>query len=234
MYHPSHDMDFSMAIPSPQCRACGVWASDELILSPCEKCSNGAKAPTPTEESKALFDRVRFHREAAAVERCHVKPHLLRYSVGHHTNAVSSLVIQAWMMAHDMSLPRAELLVAVHNHDEPELISGDIPSVVKDLIGPMVEQIETSAARFLGLHVELTEEEALYLAAADRFEIWLWRFDEAAMGNSTALAWCTGYEQKWRDNPLPWPFMDLMEEVLAHKGLPKLSWPELSTIGGLS
>lgn len=33
-----------------------------------------------------LINRVRLAREGSAVERCHAHPHLMRYSVGHHSN----------------------------------------------------------------------------------------------------------------------------------------------------
>lgn len=181
-----------------------------------------------------LFDRIRLHRMAAAIERCHCKPHALRYSNGHHTHDVVTLVIQTWREAHDGALPRAELIAAAHVHDHPEIVTGDVPSPIKDMLGERLCAVDANVERWLGIHPQLTEEEALYLAAADRFELWLWGWEEMARGNSQVWDWCVGYEGSWREKPLPWPFMDLMEEVLAHKGVPHLDRKTLNEAGGLA
>jgi 5'-deoxynucleotidase YfbR-like HD superfamily hydrolase len=181
-----------------------------------------------------LFERIRYHRMAAAIERCHLKPHLMRYSVGHHTHDVVTLLIQCWREAHNGALPRAELLVAAHIHDHPELIVGDIPSPVKDLLEGKLDHVEHNVERWLGLHPELTGEEHLYLASADRFELWLWCYEEMARGNQDVRDWADAYHAAWVDSPLPWPFMDLIDEVLAAGGVPHVPRSLLNEAGGLS
>jgi len=184
--------------------------------------------------SASLFERIRFQRMAATIERCHCKPHLMRYSVGHHTHDVVTLLIQCWRESHDGELPRAELLVAAHVHDHPELVVGDIPSPVKDLLGGKLDAVETNVELWLGCHSILTEEEALYLVAADRFELWLWCYEEMSRGNQDVRDWAEAYLIAWQTKPLPWPFMDLIDEVAAAGGVPHVTRNILNEAGGLN
>jgi 5'-deoxynucleotidase YfbR-like HD superfamily hydrolase len=180
-----------------------------------------------------LFERVRYHRQAAAVERCHLKPHALRYSVGHHTHDLVSLLLQCWKHAHEGELPRAELIVAAHVHDHPELTIGDVPSSVKDLLGATLDGVEERITKWLGCQTELTEEEALYLAAADRFELWLWCWEEMARGNVEVLCWAERCQARFEEAPLPRPFMELIDEVQAAGGVPHITPARANEIGGL-
>lgn len=180
-----------------------------------------------------LLDRVRLAREGAAVERCHTRSHLLRYSVGHHTFDAVTLLLFCWAEAHEGQLPRAELIVAMIAHDLPELITGDTPSPVKDLFGEKVAAVDRRVESYLGLDVDLTDEERLYLEAADRFELWLWCIEEKKRGNSSFEDWVESYYAKWQVSPLPWPFMDLVDEVLSSDGLRRLEWAQLKEIAGL-
>lgn len=180
-----------------------------------------------------LLDRIRLHRMSSAIERCHTKPHLQRYSNGQHTHDVVSLIIQCWREAHDGELPRAELLVAAHVHDAGEIVTGDVPSPIKDLLGAALCAVDTNVERWLGCCPELTPEEREYLDAADRFELWLWCYEEIARGNVTVLDWTTSYEELWASRPMPEPFMDLLSVIKRH-GIQHLSRKQLNEAGGLA
>lgn len=180
-----------------------------------------------------LYNRLILDRQAAKIERCHIKPHIRPYSVGSHTHDVVSLLIMAWQ---DMfgELPRAELLVAAQAHDKGEIVTGDIPSPVKDILGDRVHEVDRRVEFYLFGKIELTDIETEYLAAADRFELWLWCWDELSMGNTTVTDWMEGYEELWARVPLPPPFMILLKRVRESRGLGQVSRPRLNEIGGLS
>lgn len=183
-----------------------------------------------------LLDRVRITREGSAVERCHQLPHSLRYSVGHHTLDLMSLLTLSWKVAHDGELPRAELLVAAMYHDTPaERITGDISSPVKRLLGSEpLEEMEAEVLRRIGIHVELTDEEVEYLHGADRLELWLWAREECEFrGNTAALTFCRAYDEMWETNPPPWPMLDLVEQVRVNGGVGRLDGDIMSEWAGV-
>jgi 5'-deoxynucleotidase YfbR-like HD superfamily hydrolase len=231
--HPSHRIVENLArSPFPYCTECMVEGYSAEIQDECSV-AREAREKVQAAMGGNLFDKIRFQRMASAIERCHMKPHLMRYSIGHHTHDLVTLLIQCWKEAHDGALPRVELLVAGHVHDHPEIITGDVASPIKDLLGEKLAAVDRKAEQWLGCAMDLTEEEALYLHAADRFEFWLWAQEEIARGNVEVHDWSDSYETAWREKPLPWPFMDLMEEVLA-KGMPHLNREQLFKAGGLN
>lgn len=184
-------------------------------------------------EAPPTLNRLRFMREASAIERCHKRPHLQRYSVGHHTHDALTLLILCWKEAHEGQLPRAELMAAMHIHDHAERVTGDIDGCLKETLGTMIDHVEEHVERFLDLRYELTEEEVQYLIAADKFEIVLWAYEETARGNATFMDWVDSYKRGWWIKPLPWPFMQLLDEVLAGR-LTLMTNAEMLTAGGLS
>ncbi len=180
-----------------------------------------------------LFERVRYDREAAAVERCHTKPHLLRYPVGLHTHDVLSLIIHCWRWDHDGALPRAELMLAAHAHDKGELVSGDVPSPTKDLLGEQLERLDQRVEANLYGDFELTAEEAHYIEVADRFELWLWAIEEMERGNNTVRPWALRYEGRFETLDLPPSFEKLMVQYNAHTGRLAMSGREILAFGEL-
>ncbi len=180
-----------------------------------------------------LFDRIRFHRQAAAAERCHIKVHLLRYSVGGHTHDVLSLFIQCWREAHEGRLPRAEAMAAMHIHDHPELVTGDIGSHIKDRLGGLLDEVEHNVDCWLGLSYDLTDEEKEFMHAADRLEFCLWAYEEMlGRGNRDVLDWLQAYLNQFAVKPLPEPFMRILQA--AEDGLPHLTRKTLFEAGGMS
>lgn len=126
-----------------------------------------------------LTSRVRYARSGGSIERCHQRPHLLRYSVGHHTFDMMTLLTICWRAGHGGQLPSANLLIAAMAHDiGGEPITGDINSPIKAMLGAKLEAVDQRGEEFLGFDVPLTEEEALYLRAADKVECYLWVVDE--------------------------------------------------------
>lgn len=193
--------------------------------------------------SAPLYSRVRFTREAFDVERCHTHPHVLRYSVGHHSAGVVALIIQTWLEAHG-ELPRAELMAEALYHDAPELVVGDIPSPVKHLMGEELEQAEDKALSWLlpwparehrpGSNA-LTDKERWWLDAADAVELFLWCLEEAYMrGNKTFDPWITYYRNKWIEDPslLPMTFHNIVEQA-SLKVMIRMPWSELKEVAGL-
>ena len=181
---------------------------------------------------RTLLNKIRLMREGANVERCHRKPHLMRYSVGHHTCDVVSLVILCWQEAHGGALPRAELLVAAQVHDTAgESITGDIPGSIKGMLGDKIKLVDQEAEEWLGLNVYLTQEEEDYLHAADKLEFVIWAFEEAERGNASFNGWIEAQCALWEEKPMPPPFMDILD-TLGTWG--HLTNKELNEIGGLS
>lgn len=185
----------------------------------------------------SLIERVLFDREAASVERCHTKPHLLRYSIGHHTQDLVTLLVHCWKQDHDGQLPRAELLIAGLAHDKPELVTGDVPSPTKDLLGERLEELDRRVEASLYGELDLTEIEQCYLRVADRFEIWLWCLEEIERGNRTFGPWeVTGrnkLESLIAKEEVPPSFVELFWDYSARLGRHALRGDEIMTIGGL-
>lgn len=186
----------------------------------------------------ALVQRIRFAREAFDVERCHTHPHLLRYSVGHHSAGVASLVIQTWLSAW-AELPRAELITAALYHDGAELVTGDLPSPTKTLLDGALDKVEERVGYFLCDHAATLEpQEQEWLEAADAVELFLWCLEEVFMrGNRTFIGWVHYYLDSWRLNPLPEPFDKVCDDAwLKHSSLnpdARLLWSQLKEIAGL-
>lgn len=178
------------------------------------------------------LERLRFDRQAARVRRCHTKPYIEEYRIGGHTHNVVSLIAIAWRERFG-ELPRAELLLAAQAHDKGELVTGDIPSPVKDLLGEQAEEVDGRVERFLFGELDLTDTEAAFLAAADRFELWLWCWDEIELGNRGVEDWADNYAKKWREEPLSAPFDRWFIEIQAAGGLGHCTAEEVMRIGGL-
>lgn len=176
-----------------------------------------------------LWKRVSLAREGSAVERCHAHDHLKSYSVGHHTLDLITLLTLCWQAAHKGALPRAELLVAAAFHDVPERITGDVPSPIKDMLDGALDAMEARALKWLGVDPILTEEEAEYLLAADRLELCLWAIEEGRRGNRTFMSWVNDYVARWKDKPLPSPFMRVLDHACL-TGSEHLSWNRLKEI----
>lgn len=132
-----------------------------------------------------LTDRIRIVREAGAVERCHLWPKTQPYRNGQHSWGVTVLCRLLW--PGDTHLVDFALF-----HDVPELSTGDIPSpsIAALGLGEALEREDRRVMKVLRLPDEhaLGEEDWNKLRAADSLDLWLWAWDEEAMGNRAAGA----------------------------------------------
>jgi 5'-deoxynucleotidase YfbR-like HD superfamily hydrolase len=163
--------------------------------------------------SQQLYDRLCLARDGSAVERSHVRPHLQRYSVGHHSLDMVTLLTLCWQYDHQDELPRAELLIAAAFHDVPEGVTGDIASHVKHHFNGL-HDAEYHVLNWLGVNVVLTGEEDQYLRNADKLELWLWCWEEASRGNENFVDWADSYTVWFRSNPPPPSMALVIKEVL--------------------
>lgn len=182
-----------------------------------------------------LYTRVQLAREGGDVERCHVHPHLMRYSVGHHTYGVVVLLALCWKATYG-EWPRPELLMAALFHDTDERIFGDLPQPVKLLLGERLKAGEQNVLSFLGLldrnHLGLSDEEQWWLDSCDRGELYMWSIEEAARGNRYFLAWCDDYDSFFAESPPPKAVAYVLEQAKIGHGQ-RLSFRRLKVIAGL-
>lgn len=182
----------------------------------------GHHGPKARDRRPELYDRLRLAREGAAVERCHCHPHLQRYSVGHHSLDLITLITLCWQEEHAGALPAVRLLVAAAFHDVPERVTGDVPRPIKTLLGACLEQADDNVLSWLGVNVELTAEEGRYLIWGDRLELWLWCFEEERRGNTIFRNWVKDTDVLFHEpmeDPPPPVFLRLMENITAAGGI---------------
>ena len=211
--HSSHSWEQRMDLPAPRCTRCDIYADSPAALDECAAEVVAREARLLSLGQGELIDRVKLSREAAAIERCHQLPHLMRYSVGHHSHDVVSLIIHSWKAAHDGELPRAELIAAAHFHDHPERVWGDVPSPVKDIMAGALDMSEAATLRRLGVDVTLTDEERAYLDGCDRVELYLWAVEEVDRGNKAAQTFVDARWESFKKRPLPEVLDRLVVEV---------------------
>lgn len=132
-----------------------------------------------------LADRIRAVREAAMVERCHTVPHLRSYSNGAHTYGVCVLLRLLWP-------DEPHLVDFALFHDTPERWTGDVPSQVirqHPMLRKALEREDERISGQLALPCEhaLSDEDYNKFKACDRLELWLWTWEEEALGNRHVL-----------------------------------------------
>lgn len=132
-----------------------------------------------------LVDRIRAVREAAAVERCHTVPHARSYSNGAHTYGVCVLLRLLWP-------DEPHLVDFALFHDTPERWTGDVPSQViraHPMLRGALAQEDNRLSSLLALPCEHALNGADFdkFKACDRLELWLWTWEEEAMGNRHVL-----------------------------------------------
>ncbi|QIG74932.1 hypothetical protein EVC26_011 [Rhizobium phage RHph_I72] len=132
-----------------------------------------------------LTDRIRAVREAGAVERCHVIPHIRPYDNARHTYGVCCLLRLLW--------PESPQLVDFALfHDTPERWTGDVPGQVirnNPDLGAVLKERDREITNLFKLPCEfdLNEIDFARFKACDRLDFWLWTFDEEAFGNRHVL-----------------------------------------------
>lgn len=123
-------------------------------------------------------------REGSAVERAHTLPHHGSYTNGAHQYAAAMLYLE---LHPD---PQFKTVRAILAHDLGERWCGDIPAPAKwsmsKVLRAELEQLEVQALRSIGQEWNLTDPESRWLKAVDCLELWLWGYEQLAMGNRNA------------------------------------------------
>ena len=148
---------------------------------------------------KTKFTRVLATREAGAVRRAHIVPHHGSYTVGQHSFGAVNLLL----LLHPE--PPTRLIKAVLWHDVAERWIGDIPGSALLEDQDLLDAYERAQERVLvelGLWQKLSVEEACWLLAVDRLELWLW---------------CKENEQ---ENMRIWGMRQVVEQLLHNMVLP--------------
>lgn len=141
---------------------------------------NTSCASNPPTAVMRLVDRIRHVRQSGGIERCHQWPKTQPYRNGQHTWGACVILRLLW--PEDRHLLDFALF-----HDVPELNTGDIPSPSISRLGieKHLEHEDRRVMTSLGLPCEhaLSPEDWHKLRAADSLDLWLWCWDEDAMGN---------------------------------------------------
>lgn len=142
-----------------------------------------------------LSDRIRYIREAGMIERCHMWPKIRPYANAGHAWGVCVLLRLLWP-------EERHLLDFALFHDVPERRTGDIASPTISLIPGLAEGL-VKEDRGVFAALKLPDEHALSpddwakLRAADSLELWLWTFEEEAMGNRMVLDLRAHMDRSW-------------------------------------
>ncbi len=135
-------------------------------------------------------------REGGNVRRCHVLPHAIPYTVGHHSYGAVSLLL----LLHPN--PSLALIKAVQWHDVAERWCGDMPSTIKGNnpdLKEVYERIEAGVLSNLGLAQTLTGDEQNWLKAVDLLDLFLWVLEERRAGNRCVSEWAEGCGKALKD-----------------------------------
>lgn len=124
------------------------------------------------------------NRASMAVKRYHVMRMIRTQTVGEHSGAVATLLMQVYK-----DCP-SRLLKAALTHDFHERATGDMPSTAKTLYPAMAVTAlvaEDSYNVTNSLDWQLTNTETQFLKFCDYMELLMWCTEEAQMGNSFAI-----------------------------------------------
>jgi 5'-deoxynucleotidase YfbR-like HD superfamily hydrolase len=173
-----------------------------------------------------LSDRIRYIREAGQIERCHLWPKVRPYNNAAHTYGVCVILRLLWP-------DDRHLLDFAMFHDVPERKTGDIASPTIGRIPGLVNALEAEE-RGVFKALALPDEHALSdddwdkLRAADSLDLWLWTFEEEALGNQVVLSlreeMDASWDRKHATRELPGGVYDLITEFRQkpwrrHKGV---------------
>lgn len=171
-----------------------------------------------------LIKKIKAMREGSHVKRCHVTPHHGEYTVGKHSFDALCLL---WALHPDPSMNLAKCLAF---HDLGERWVGDMPATAKMLnsdLGIHYEYAEGRALDEYGIELPaLTKEEAQWLTALDKVELWLWVQEQLYMGNRWVEDYVTVLKKWFSDREaageLPtqvrWFLNEYTVEILRHTG----------------
>ena len=125
-------------------------------------------------------------REAGMIDRVHTVPHHGSYTNANHQHNCLSLLF----ILYPAGAPSFNLIQAMHWHDTAERWTGDLPGPLKYTfpeLSDLVDVVENRCFEYLGIVVDLDEDEYKWLRAIDKIELWLWSADQITMGNQNAV-----------------------------------------------
>lgn len=153
--------------------------------------------------------RVIMLREASKVERAHTLPHHGSYTDGQHSYDATMLYLTL------CPEPSFRVVKAILSHDAGERWCGDLPAPAKWSDGEMSkrhEMLERRCLDHLGLAVQLSPEEGIWLKAVDTLELWLWAHEQMAMGNANAACVIGNLNSFFMRNRLPDPVVAFIKD----------------------
>ena len=173
-----------------------------------------------------LSERIRYIREAAQIERCHMWPKLRPYVNAAHTYGVCVILRLLWP-------DERHLVDFAMFHDVPERKTGDIASPTIARIpglgdGLKGEERGVFAALQLPDEHALSAEDWAKLRSADSLDLWLWTFEEEPLGNQVVLSlreeMDASWDRKHAAGELPAGVYDLIQQFRQkpwrrHKGV---------------
>lgn len=128
--------------------------------------------------------QLEYFMRGGDVKRYHTRVTIGQQTVAEHSHRVISIL--RFLTDDQLTL---ELLLAAHQHDIPELISGDMPYVAKrsfQQLDEAITEVEAQLSAEMGLApLELTPDEEELLKQADMLEAAMYGIDQAAYGNTT-------------------------------------------------
>ena len=162
---------------------------------------------------KELVKLLKVWREGAEVERAHTVPHFDRYSVGHHSHGVATIILALHPQ------PTLDLIKAALLHDLHEVHTGDIPAFAK---GDEFYRLEEEVQMEIHTQDHLTGEDEAWLRAADRLELVMWCMEQMNIGNKNVARINSNLRKWFKDNEpyVPDPILFALAAFNPHRTLP--------------
>lgn len=180
---------------------------------------------------ETLFQKVKYCREAADVERLHTVRHIGEYTVGQHCFNMLTLLRILWPGA-----PK-ELVWAIVDHDLPERLTGDIPAPTKwfgiidrDRLDHFDEALLERLFGDMQGDISGNPGLAAWLHGLDIVELWLYGRDQVAIGNKNMKRMVDRIESFISKNKHRYP-PKILE---AFYELRELSWEMMPDLGDIN
>ncbi len=145
------------------------------------------------------------YMEAMEVQRYHTRSLIKGETVGHHSACAAWLAGQLWLDIHGTQ-PSSFLLMAVLEHDAPELVTGDVPATAKwrsSELTRALQSLEVGVEKDFGFvaNSELSGDEKEILKMADILQLCFKAVGEIHMGNRNMIEILSNglnfVEEKW-------------------------------------
>ena len=174
------------------------------------------------------IERIKYSREAAAVQRTHAAPGIGDHSVGKHSFNMVTMLLILWPEA-----PK-ELILACIKHDLPERTTGDMPHHAKRA-GIQNNEAQAKAEQdinegLFGNHEEasLSDDMKRWLSGLDMLEFYCYCRDQLMIGNRSVETKLNQVEEIMRKKPhlFQIEIVNMFYEIRDH------DWAHMPDIGG--